>query len=185
MSSKEEFDTLWRLGDYRRGSTCQRLIPFLKEVIPVCTLNDYGSGTGRAEIPLLEAGYNVNMVDFSDEALEEDARNLIGDRLTYTIAPLDALPSSFPHTVWGICINVLMLVEPRNLDKIMEEMRRTCDNLVIEVYDMIDRRLGKDRTTIKGTSNFWAKEMSKYWPEVEEMKSPEHPRRYIVVGRSD
>jgi hypothetical protein len=185
MTTGKFFDEVWQKGDYRRGSTCQRLIPFLRKHIPEgSTVNDYGSGTGRAEPDLLTFCSKVNMVDFSGVALEGVAKALIGKRLTYCVSPLETLPTDFPVADWGICINVLMTVDPAKLEVIMHEMRRTCHNLIIEVYDMSDKRLGKEMTLIKGDARFWSDEMKKYWPVVESFPSPEHPRRYITIGRS-
>jgi SAM-dependent methyltransferase len=181
----ELYNEIWTRGDYREGSTCFRLIPFLLERIPEgATINDYGSGTGRAEVELLKYGYRINMVDWSSVALEEDAKALIGKNLTYTVSPLESLPIDFPIASWGICINVLMVVDPEKLDAIMKEMRRTCCNLIIETYDVADYRLGEDRTLIKGDLIFWMEQMKKYWPNVEGMVSAEHKRRAIVIGRN-
>jgi hypothetical protein len=161
------------------------LIPFLKKHIPDdCIINDYGSGTGRADVELLKYGHTINMVDISDVALEQSARDLIGAKLTYTISPLESLPVNFPVADWGICINVLMTVDPLHLDKIMNEMRRTCHNVVVEVYDLPDLRLGRNMTTIKGSASFWYDAVKRYWPIAESHKSPEHIRRYITIGRS-
>jgi hypothetical protein len=124
------------------------------------------------------------MVDFADNALEEEARSLIGERLGYTIADLSALPEDFPVADWGICIGVLMVVAPEQLDKILAEIRRTSRNLFAEVYDMDDRRLGRNLTTVKGNAEWWADRLGKFWPMVESVKSPEHPRRYITICRS-
>jgi len=185
MTTPQDFNEIWEKGEYRRGSTAQRLIPFLCRYIPVgSTINDYGRGTGRAEIELLKAGYSINMVDFASVALEEETRTLIGKNLTYTVAPLEDLPADFPVADWGICINVLMTVDPEKLDKIMAEMRRTCHNLIIEVYERPDVRLGKDLTTVKGNATFWLTEMTKHWNNVEALRSPEHPGRYITIGRT-
>jgi hypothetical protein len=180
----ELFNRIWTHGRYREGSTCLRLLPWLRQHIPPgSVVNDYGAGTGRAEKGLLEWCAKVNMVDWSEAALEDGTRSLIGERLTYTISPLESLPADFPVADWGICINVLMVVDPGKLDAIMSEMRRTCRNLVIEVYDTPDVRLGEDRTLIKGDAAFWAAEMRKHWPYVESQKSPEHTHRYITIGR--
>jgi len=181
----EEFVEIWDKGQYRLGSTSQRLVPFLKQIIPRgMEVNDYGSGTGRAELGLIGYCSKINMVDFADNALEEPTRKQIGENLTYTVSPLEKLPNNFPVADWGICINVLMLVDPEKLDAIQREMRRTCRNLIVEVYDWPDVRLGKDRTTIKMNMDEWAAEMAKYWPIVETHNSPEHPHRYIIIGRS-
>lgn len=184
--SPEVYNEIWEKGQYREGSTCLRLVPFLLKYIPVgSTINDYGSGTGRAEVELLKHNYAlINMVDFVDVALERPIRALIGERLTYTISPLESLPVDFPIADWGICINVLMVVDPEKLQAILAEMRRTCRNLIIEVYDTPDIRLGQDRTLIKGDAIFWAQQMLKHWPVVESVASPEHKRRYITIGRA-
>ena len=182
MTDCETFNQIWERGSYRNGSTAQRLVPFLRGYIPEgATINDYGSGTGRAEVELLKHGYKINMVDFADKALEEPAHALIGERLSYTIAPLEKLPGDFPVADWGICINVLMTVDPEKLGAIMGEIRRTCRQLIVEVYDWADVRLGEDRTLIKGRPEFWRSELLKYWAQVEFVQSPEHKRRYIFI----
>ncbi|MCK9362139.1 MAG: class I SAM-dependent methyltransferase [Syntrophales bacterium] len=168
------------------GSTAFRLLPFLRQHIPAgSVVNDYGAGTGRAEPGLLEFCSRVNMIDFADAALEPNIRAMIGDRLTYVVSPLEALPTEFPVADWGICINVLMTCDPAKLGRIMSEMRRTCRNLIIENYDWPDIRLGGDMTQIKGDAAFWTDVMRDHWPVVESRKSPEHARRYITIGRSE
>lgn len=185
MTNSTLFNEVWTRGHYREGSTCLRLIPFLKQFIPPgAEINDYGSGTGRADVSLVKDGYKVNMVDFADLALEDEAKRMLGPNLTYQVSPLESLPTDFPFAEWGICINVLMTVDPLKLDAIMQEMRRTCKNLIIEAYDVSDMRLGRDMTTVKGDAAFWFAEMSKYWSVVESYPSPEHKRRYITIGRS-
>jgi SAM-dependent methyltransferase len=186
MTTPQAFNEIWKKGDYRRGSTALRHIPFIcKYIPPGSTINDYGSGTGRAEIELLKLGYKVNMVDFAGVALEEPTRVLIGKNLTYTVSDLASLPADFPVADWGICMNVLMTVDPEKLDKILSEMRRTCHNLIIEVYERADVRLGKDLTTIKGNAVFWFNKMLKHWPYVQSVESPEHYGRYITIGKEN
>jgi len=186
VETQKLYEEIWDKGDYRLGSTAQRLVPFLARYIPVgSVINDYGSGTGRADVILHSMGYKINMVDFADNALEPAARALIGNGVTYTVASLDDLPADFPVADWGICINVLMVVEPERLHPIMAEMRRTCRNLIVEVYDFADVRLGKDRTTIKGNAAFWAGELERHWPYVESVRSPEHQRRYITICKTE
>ena len=75
MTTPAIFTDIWNKGQYRLGSTCQRLVPFLRGIIPAGSIvNDYGSGTGRAEKSLLGFCSKINMVDFSDAALEKEAR---------------------------------------------------------------------------------------------------------------
>ena len=187
MEERDRFEEVWEKGDYRRGSTAQRLVPFLAGVIPPgSSINDYGCGTGRAEVLLAARGYRrIHMVDIAANALEDEARSLLElEGYTLAICPLESLPADFPVADWGICINVLMLADPERLDAILAEIRRTCRNLVVEVYDLDDVRLGRNWTRIKGDAAWWAARLRKFWPAVESVKSPEHPRRYITVCRS-
>lgn len=186
MKMERIFREVWEKGDYRRGSTAQRLVSFIAAIIPAgSTINDYGSGTGRADVELLLMGYKINMIDFASNALEDAARFLIdGERMTYTVAPLERLPQTYPVAEWGICINVLMTVDPEKLDRILAEIRRTCRNLIVEVYDLDDHRLGRNMTTVKGNAQWWADKLAEFWPAVESVKSPENPRRYITICRS-
>lgn len=186
MTTPGTYNTIWTKGQYREGSTCLRLLPFLRHYIPDgSVVNDYGSGTGRAEKGLLEWCARVNMVDFAEVALEDEARALLGERLTYAVSPLEKLPQNFPVADWGICINVLMVCDPAKLQDILAEIRRTCRNLIVEVYDVPDVRLGENRTLIVGDAAYWAGELRKHWPNVESVRSPEHPRRYITICRSN
>lgn len=179
------FEAVWERGNYRLGSTAERLIPFITSTIPSgVMINDYGAGTGRADVKLASMGYKVNMIEFAKNAVEKEAMDLIGKGLTLTVAPLWDLPESVPVAEWGICINVLMTVDPTKLNLIQKEMRRTCKNLIVEVYDWPDIRLGMDLTSIKMDADGWANEMKKYWPVVEKYESPEHRRRYITVCRT-
>ncbi|MEI7635876.1 MAG: class I SAM-dependent methyltransferase [Syntrophus sp. (in: bacteria)] len=187
MTTPATYNEIWEKGFYREGSCSKRMIPTMLNYIPSgSTINDYGSGTGRAEVDMmaLNKGFKINMVDFADVALEPEARALIGPNLTYTIAPLEALPEDFPVADWGICIGVLMVVDPAKLSVILSEIRRTCRNLFVEVYDTPDVRLGEDRTLIKGDAAWWANKLREHWPYVESVRSPEHPRRYITICKS-
>jgi len=185
MTTAKIFQEVWDKGDYRRGSTAHRLVSFLRDYLPpCCVINDYGSGTGRADVVLYQDGHRINMVDFADNALEDEARALIGSRMSYTVCALESLPEDFPIGEWGICINVLMTVDPEKLDVILAEMRRTCRNLIVEVYDLDDHRLGRNMTTMKGDAKWWADKLAEFWPRVESVKSPEHARRYITICRS-
>ena len=46
---KNKFEKVWDKGNYRLGSTAQRMVPIILANIPEgVTINDYGCGTGRA-----------------------------------------------------------------------------------------------------------------------------------------
>jgi trans-aconitate methyltransferase len=181
LNQKNKFEQIWDKGDYRLGSTAQRMLPLILEVIPEnATINDYGCGTGRMEVELIRERpkQNVTMIDIAENALEYE---LI--YLKFILADLTDL-SSAPHADWGICINVLMTVQPDNLDTILKEIRRTCDNLIMEVYDFDDSiRLGLQLTTVKKNAAEWMDKLKEHWQDIECMQSPESKQRYIFICR--
>ena len=167
MITKEYYDEVWGpAGFYREGSTCLRLIPFLLCYIPFgSVINDFGSGTGRAEVELLKneyKKYKINMVDISDVALEQEAKDLIGERLTYTICPLESLPEDFPVADWGICINVLMVVDPLKLDAIMKQMMKSqMKGLPKEQQEKLLAAMDKDPEFLNNVQFFWQQSLIK------------------------
>lgn len=189
MNWQERFKMIWETKEatYRQGSAGQRYASmFLRYVPEGSAINEYGSGTGRAvvEIKRLRPDVKINMIDLADNALEDKAQSLIGDGVTFTLADLATLPESIPVADWGYCVGVLMLVDPEHLQAILKEIRRTCRNLFVEVYNWSDIRLSIELTTIKKDWPEWADMLREHWPSVEYVKSPEHPQRFVFICRS-
>ena len=188
---KDRFEQIWHQNDaarYRHGSAGQRYAKqFVRELPNNAVINEYGSGTGRAvvEIKRLRPDVKINMIDIADNALEAEARVLIGPDVTYTIADLSALPGKFPVADWGYCVGVLMLVAPETLDDILAEIRLTCKNLFAEVYNLSDVRLGIELTTIKQDWPWWVNKFREHWPSVEFIQSKEHAKRFVFICRGD
>jgi hypothetical protein len=179
---EQRFSKVWDKGDYRLGSTAQRLIPIVRRYVKEGVVNDYGSGTGRMEVELLRSGaYTIHMVDIAENALEPPAVALLGEKLTFTQASLWDLPMTFAKAPWGLCINVMMTLPAEKVNRALSEIRRTCDNLFFECYDMEDTRLGMQMTTTKGDAAFWKEKLSGFWSRVEQIQSPESKRRYIFI----
>jgi hypothetical protein len=171
-------------GQMRHGSPGQRLAPLFAECLPRnATVNEYGSGTGRAVMALkaLRPDLTIHMVDIAENALEPEARQLIGKGVEFILRPLWELGDDFPVADWGYCIDVLMCVPPAKLTEIMWEIRRTCRNLFCQVYDWDYIRMGINFTSVKGDAAWWQNEMSKHWPSVTKLESREHAQRFIFV----
>lgn len=188
---KDRFEQIWHPNDaarYRLGSAGQRYAKqFLSYVANGATINEYGSGTGRAVVEILRQrpDVKINMIDIADNALESEARALIGPDVTYTLADLSALPANFPVADWGYCVGVLMLIAPETLDDILYEIRVTCKNLFAEVYNLSDVRCGIELTTIKQDWPWWTEKLKEHWPHVQFIQSKEHKQRFIFVCRGD
>ena len=185
---QEKFKTIWEKGNYRMGSIAQRLVPFLLNNIPeTATINDYGCGTGRAEVEIYKVRPNqkINMYDITIDALEPTVKDLIGIRpLTFTEVDLADL-GNIPKADWGMCINTLMVVQIDKLDLILSELKRTCNNLIVEMYDLPGFRCGWDLTTVKMNSIQWMEKLSEHWKFVSFTQSKESKRRYIFICKDE
>ena len=188
---KKRFETVWDpegQGKYRMGSPGQRMIKyFIQHHKEGQKVNEYGSGTGRAVMALLDQrpGTKINMVDIAENAMEDPCRKALEENpdLTFTLAPLWKLPKDFPSADWGLCIEVLCFVPPEKLDACLREIRRTCRNLFVQVYDWQDRRCGYDLTTIIMDGVSWRKKFMEFWRVVDQIPHPETPRRFLFVCR--
>jgi len=192
---QKRFETVWDpagKGQYRLGSPGQRLAKrFLANMDRKTSINEYGSGTGRAVCEILKTPghcqHPIHMVDIAGNAMEEECRRFLADpqyALTFTNASLWDLPEDFPHAEWGYCIDVLCFLPPEKLDAVLAEIRRTCDNLFCQVYDWQDTRCGIDLTTIQHDGAWWADRLKEHWGEVIQEVSPESAHRYIFVCRA-
>lgn len=188
---KQRFEKIWHPNDqakYRLGSAGQRYAQQFLAYVPMgATINEYGSGTGRAvvEIKRQRPDTKINMIDIAENALEPEAKALIDSDVTYTIGDLAALPDNFPVADWGYCVGVLMLVAPETLDDILKEIRRTCRNLFVEVYNLSDVRCEIELTTIKQDFLWWDDKLREHWPNVEFIQSKEHRQRFIYICKAD
>ncbi len=181
---KARFETIWDEGNYRMGSPGQRLVKRFSYYAPYgCEINDYGAGTGRAAVELVRLGYKVNIIDIAENALEDDARGLLGDRLTFTLASLWDLPKTFPKAAWGYCMEVLMTLPPEKLDRVLKNISRTCENIFIQVAHWDDPRCGLKVNTILEDADWWAWVLGKYWKSINQIPSYETDKRYIFIGQ--
>lgn len=181
------FVEIWDKGDYRGGSTAFRLVNRILVHIPEGkTINDYGCGTGRAEVEILSRRpeQKINMVDIAPNALEPMCKALLNGKLTFTMADLTDL-GDLPWADWGMCVNVLMTMPPETIDAALREIRRTCDNLFAEVYNYDDVRLGANQTKTRMNRFQWTDKLLEYWPEVYFEGVPGAPQRYIFICYGD
>lgn len=181
---KARFDAIWEAGNYRLGSMEQRMVPFtLGYIGKEKEINVYCCGTGRAVVEYHRAGIrNINMTDISALAVEPEAMALVGRGATFHQGPLWKLPADFPVVEWGCCIDALMTVPADKLDACLAEIRRTCRNLIVEVYDWDDVRLGMNLTTVKMDRKGWHEKLAEHFAVVEDHPG-EADRRYVFVCR--
>ena len=93
--------------------------------------------------------------------------------------------SSAASDVYKRQINTLMTVQKDKLDTILNELKRTCNNLIVEMYDLPDFRCGWDLTTVKMNSIQWTEKLLERWKIVSFTQSKESKSRYIFICKDE
>ena len=187
LNQKQKFESIWApeaQGHYRKGSCGQRLVPeFVRVTNAPFVVNDYGSGTGRSAVELAKLGYTVRMFDIASNALEDEAKSMLGGKLSFREANLWDLPDDIEKTPWGFCVDVLMLIPPEKIDATLAGISRTCDNCFFEVYAWSYKWREVEYTVTQWDAQKWLEKFKEYWPDVKQLQIPGQEPRMIFVAK--
>lgn len=112
-TEREKYQLLWSLGDYRRRSFGEENVQTFVEVAkPAGKIIDFGCGTGRAALRLDEMGYDVLLVDFTDNCRDKEAVRLAFARRDLT------QPLGLKGSV-GYCADVMEHIPPEDVDTVI------------------------------------------------------------------
>jgi hypothetical protein len=104
LTEQEKYERMWAIPDYRTLSPGEESVDeFLTQILPPqpgATLLDIGCGTGRAGLKLKAAGFNVTLMDFTDNSRDYAALTLPFVRHDVT--------QPFPLSSWyGYCADMM------------------------------------------------------------------------------
>ena len=187
---------MWQQPCYRRSSPGLRVSKlFLDKLHPLITegqrLIDFGSGTGKAAAPFLQAGLCVDMVDIASNALDPEMQSLLHilpAHLSFTQSPLWNLPKTLKPAEWIYCCDVLEHIpSERVMDTLREMSKRTLKGGIFQIYledepfgDMIGQTL---HLTLR-PREWWIHQIAKFWPiRVVSPPLKNHVRLAVIVGK--
>jgi ubiquinone/menaquinone biosynthesis C-methylase UbiE len=139
---KDVWDELYR-KQYRpwRG-TIRNAVPF--PFNKGDNVIDIGCGYGKASFALIEAGYTVTGIDFSDVAAEA-CRRSCGDKMKVICASVTAMPLNDGEADGVTMIHILEHLEKDELTKAVKEVRRVTrpgGKIFVRVFHADDMRSG-------------------------------------------
>lgn len=142
---REKYQKVWEFEVYRNYSPSEQLIranaELFRAIFTGQQVAEYGSGTGRGSRMLWEMGYAVTMVDHCDNALDEDVRECLNDRFTFSQQNLWQMKGI--ETDHFICIDVMEHIPPVEVEAVLAAIaRQTRDGGVFEICVVPDN-LGK------------------------------------------
>jgi len=135
LSEQEKYQLMWQYDGYRQSSPGEAQVDFfLKEVKPDSLIIDYGCGTGRAGVKMVEKGHDVLLVDFADNCRDAEAADIFFLKwdLTYPI----------PHkSEYGYCTDVMEHIPPDDVETVIKNIMTASTTVFFQISN-IDDHLG-------------------------------------------
>lgn len=144
---REIYRALWSTSDYRKvapGESCVR--EFLMTARPRlgATIADLGCGTGRASLllalpPPMGASLKVTMVDFADNCLDDDIRNMLltqKESIKFIEADLsEGIPLT---TQYGFCTDVMEHIQTQDVNRVLNNCLMACQHVFFNISTVDD-----------------------------------------------
>jgi 2-polyprenyl-3-methyl-5-hydroxy-6-metoxy-1,4-benzoquinol methylase len=123
----------------------------------VKTVLDVGCGTGKADVKLLEAGYDVTLVDHVENCLlyEDLRRNFI-------LAPAWNIPLQEKHDML-LSIDVLEHIPPELVDAVLSEYARLGKRALFQIAMFSDIWEGVEMHLSIHEADVWIKKIKKHF----------------------
>ena len=75
-NEREKYQYLWAAGGYRDWSPGEETAHTFANMVAPCKVIDFGCGSGRAALRLAEYGFDVTLIDFTDNCRDKEALRL-------------------------------------------------------------------------------------------------------------
>lgn len=139
---RPKYARMWAKEEYRKDAPGEALVPvFVQRAMPRwgASVIDFGCGTGRPGMALLQAGMRVTMLDFAGNCLDDAVRAALCDDLRFTKHDLeDPIPLA---AEFGFCADVMEHVPTDKVDVVFANILRAAKNCFFAIAT-VDDRLG-------------------------------------------
>jgi len=133
LSESEKYRLMWEIDAYRTVSPGEVMVPvFLEVVRPDGPIIDFGCGTGRASVALMEAGHLVLGIDFADNCRDDKAAAMV----PFIEADLTAeIPASAPY---GYCTDVMEHIPPQDVGAVIHNIMESAESVFFQISTVDD-----------------------------------------------
>ena len=128
---RELYQRMWENPIYREVAPGERSVAqFLKQARPRkgATVIDFGCGTGRASLlmalpPPVGGSLNVTMLDFTDNSLDDDIRDMLPHQADVLRFHQADLTEKIQHKAsYGFCTDVMEHIPPEDVGKVLDNI---------------------------------------------------------------
>jgi SAM-dependent methyltransferase len=125
-SEELKYNKCWDLPAYRNYAPGEHLVDMFLEAVGEVeegtTIIDYGCGTGRASKKLYEAGFDVTMLDFADNCLDDDIRELSVDNPRLRFVKHDLTKKCDFESDYGFCTDMMEHVPTEDVNTVLSNI---------------------------------------------------------------
>lgn len=139
MTEQQKYEEMWKHPEYRKVAPGEHAWMHFIQVArprPGTTVIDFGCGTGRGAFMLALMGpkLKVAMVDFAENCLDDDVRQIMEEQphaLSFTQADLS---QEIPVTAeFGFCTDVLEHIPPEQVDAVLQNILKAAQHVYFQI----------------------------------------------------
>ena len=145
LSERNKYQLLWQFDGYRDSSPGEHVVGlFLDLVKPDNLIIDFGCGTGRAALKMVERKHEVVLVDFTDNCRDEEAMGL----------PFFEWDLSYPcplRAPYGFCTDVMEHIPTEDVDAVIANIMEAATKVFFQISTVADVFGGVIGSTLHNT----------------------------------
>lgn len=127
LTEQQKYERMWTIKEYRKEAPGERLVNEFVQAFPERgRVLDIGCGTGRASVRLKALGYDVTLLDFTDNSRDYEALVLPFVRHDVT--------EPFPVTgQYGFCTDLMEHVPPESVPTVLRHIRNATQQAFFQI----------------------------------------------------
>lgn len=126
LSEREKYQLMYNFDSYREKSPGELILPAFLNFHPEGRIIDFGCGTGRAGLRMAEQGYEVLLLDFTDNSRDQETQHLPFLQWDMT----DPIPRKAEY---GFCADVMEHIPEKDVDTVIKNIMDSVEKCFFQI----------------------------------------------------